>query len=181
VLNLNDTVIKGSNMKVHASMPLPADDLSGQSSITETGETGNKAKQLTITMSIGFKQSEELTKLINLAEATDSNGARVVYNILGKTAEAWRIRQVVFKGEISSREDENTQQWLVTFKLHEKRSVPEKIESRASTQPVTDQVATGTDATTGVEVADTVAELSDFESVVLKADQWLGKQFSDEA
>jgi hypothetical protein len=88
---------------------------------------------------------------------------------------------VVFKGEISSREDEATQQWLVTFKLHEKRSVPEKIESRASNQPVTDQVATGTDATTGVEVADTVVELSDFESVVLKADQWLGKQFSDEA
>jgi hypothetical protein len=163
-------------------MALPADDLSGQSSITETGETGNKAKQLTISMAISFKNSAELTKLINLAEATDSNGARVVYNIVNTTAEAWRIRQVVFKNEISSREDESTEQWFVTFKLHEKRSVPEKIESRSASQPAADQAAAGNDVTTGAATAEEPQQqLSSIEQKVKQIDNYLGGVFADEA
>ena len=129
MLNLNSTKIDIKKLNVQASLELASTDTSGQSSLTEQAETGAKAKQLYISGYIPFKEAEKLSQLFNMAEATD-NGARVIYRISNHTADGLGIKQVRFDESIEAREQENTRQWRVSFKLVEYRSVPEKKEQR---------------------------------------------------
>ncbi len=167
-LHLNSQLVRGHDLKVSATLPLAGKDISGESSYSDTAETGDKPKQLNISLQIKFNEAEALGALVSMAEAKDSAGRRVNYNIINRTAEAMRIRLVKFEGDMSVREDESLELWRVTFRLNEVRSVPEKVEARQAPAPVTDIDAEGetVSAAPPAEDAEEALELSAFE-------QWL--------
>ncbi|MBB1362100.1 adenine glycosylase [Shewanella sp. SR44-4] len=129
MLNLNSTSIAIKSLRITASQELASDDASGQSSSTDVAETGTKAKMLMVSGNVLFNQAKNLTQLFELAEATE-NGARVIYRISNKTAEALGVKQVRFASKIEAVEQQTTRQWSVSFTLQEYRSVPQKVEER---------------------------------------------------
>lgn len=168
-LHLNQIQVKGHDMKVAATLPLAAADMSGQTSYTDTAETGDKPKQISVRMGITFKNAADLTALVKLAEAKNNHGSRVHYQVINETAQAMGIRLVKFEGDLSVNEDETTAGWRVAFKLTEVRSVPELKESRQQAKDVTEQAAEGdTVATNSASetAAPDQAQLSSFENVL---------------
>ena len=85
MLALNSKSINLKSLRITASQELAGDDISGQSSNTDVAETGIKAKLLSVTGLITFENAESLSKLFELAEATE-DGARVIYRINNKTS-----------------------------------------------------------------------------------------------
>jgi len=144
MLNLNSINLAIKSLRITASQELASDDASGQSSSTDVAETGIKAKTLTVSGYVLFNQAVNLTNLFNMAEATES-GARTIYRISNKTADALGVKQVRFASRIEAVEQESTRQWAVNFTLQEYRSVPQKVEERQADQPANQQGA----ATTG--------------------------------
>mgnify|MGYP000213668104 CR=1 FL=1 len=141
-LYLNQQKINGQQLKVAVVLALASEDLSGQSSFAEAAETGDKPKAMTVSMVIRYKQAADLTAMLGLAEAKDSVGERVIYNVVNDTARAMGIRRVRFQGDLNVRENDGNQMWNVSFKLSEMRSVPEIKEARTAPQAVTDQPPT---------------------------------------
>ena len=166
MLHLNKNEIKGSDLKIAATLSLAGEDISGQSSSSAIAETGDKPKQLAVTLQIKFVDTADLKALVNLAEAKDDKGERITYDIVNTTAKAMNIRQVRFQGDLSVREDESLELWRVSFKLSEKTSVAEKKEAQQTAQPVTDQKATGETTQPTDAATPAVEELSSFEGVL---------------
>ena len=129
MLTLNSISFILKSMRITASQELASDDASGQSSSTDVAETGTKAKMLMVSGNVIFTQAENLTQLFEMAEATE-NGARVIYRVSNKTAEALGVKQVRFASKIEAVEQQTTRQWAVSFTLQEYRSVPQKVEER---------------------------------------------------
>ena len=129
MLQLNATKITLKSLHITASQELATEDASGQSASTDTAETGIKAKMLAVSGFIPFTNKDALTNVFELAEATES-GARVIYRISNKTAEALGVKQVRFASKIEAVEQQTTRQWSVSFTLQEYRSVPQKVEER---------------------------------------------------
>lgn len=165
---LNQQKINGSAIKVAATLPLSSADMSGQSSYAETAETGDKPKQLTVTMQIKYSNTKDLSALVVLAQAKNEVAERLVYSVVNTTARAMNIRRVRFDGDLMVREDESTKLWNVSFKLIEVKSVPEVKEARLPKPPVADQTATGTPVEPVITQAasPTVADLGTFEGVL---------------
>lgn len=138
-LYLNNQKIKGSGLKLSATLPIAGSDVSGQSSLAATSETGNKAKIVNVKLNIKYVNHPDLTDLIILAEDKTNKGARETYSIKNDTASALRIRRVRFKGDLNVNEDDSLQLWQVSFKLIEVLSVPEAVGKRVENQAVTDQ------------------------------------------
>lgn len=129
MLTLNATQILLKAIRVTASQELATEDASGQSSSTDTAETGIKAKMLSVSGFLPFTEQQQLTDLFKLAEATEG-GARVTYRIANRTAETLGIKQVKFSSKIEAVEQDTTRQWSISFTLAEVRSVPQKKEER---------------------------------------------------
>ena len=159
MLTINATKIILKALRITASQELATEDASGQSSSTDTAETGIKAKMLTVSGLIPFTDKQQLTNLFKLAEATES-GARVIYRISNKTAEALGVKQVRFASKIEAVEQQTTRQWSVSFTLQEYRSVPQKVEER---QPdaVANQQGANTNGESGFEYASLQQNLTD--------------------
>ncbi|EOW5051781.1 hypothetical protein ACOY09_005156, partial [Escherichia coli] len=83
---------------------------------------------------IDFNDEAILTRIFQLAEATESNGAKKTYRIANATAKAINMRQGVFSGGIDATEQQGKMHWQVTFTLREKLSVPEKASARSGSQ-----------------------------------------------
>ncbi len=133
MLNLNTQKINLKSLKITASQVLASEDASGVSSSTDVAETGIKAKLLTVTGYVQFKNNDHLSQLFELAEAT-KDGARTIYRISNHTASALGIKQVRFSSKIEAAEQEQTRQWRISFSLAEYRSVPQKVEERQPEQ-----------------------------------------------
>jgi hypothetical protein len=129
MISLDSTSLLLKSLRITASQELASDDASGQSSSTDVAETGTKAKMLMVSGNVLFTQAENLTQLFELAETTE-NGARMIYRISNKTAEALGVKQVRFASKIEAVEQQTTRQWSVSFTLQEYRSVPQKVEER---------------------------------------------------
>ncbi|MGI2107847.1 adenine glycosylase [Shewanella frigidimarina] len=129
MIDLNSLNIALKSLRITASQELATEDASGQSSSTDTAETGIKAKMLAVSGFIPFTNQDALTNVFELAEATEA-GARVIYRISNKTAEALGVKQVRFASKIEAVEQQTTRQWSVSFTLQEYRSVPQKVEER---------------------------------------------------
>ena len=141
MLSLNSTQLTLKSLRITASQELASEDASGQTSNTDSAETGMKAKMLTVSGLIPFKNAQTLTDLYTMAEATEA-GARVIYRISNITAEAIGIKQVRFSSKIEAVEQETTRQWMVTFTLAEYRSVPQKVEERTAEPTALEQGGT---------------------------------------
>lgn len=76
VLALDGEAILLRNITVSATMQLPDKDMSGQSTSTTSAQQGNKAKELRVSGVIDFNDEAILTRIFQLAEATESNGAK---------------------------------------------------------------------------------------------------------
>lgn len=172
---LGDFSVKGFELKVTAELALPESDLSGQSSSSASAEEGIKPKRLRVSLKIPYDDNKNLTSLITLAEATDANGSRKIYNIVNQTAEAYRIRQVRFTERFTAQEQDDSQAWGVTFVLVEQRSIPERIEQKRVEE-----------AKPSVPIADTTPRLEAseqtppgwFEKIVAKLDSALADEGS---
>lgn len=134
VLALDGEAILLRNITVSATMQLPDKDMSGQSTSTTSAQQGNKAKELRVSGVIDFNDEAILTRIFQLAEATESNGAKKIYRIANATAKAINMRQGVFSGGVDATEQQGKMHWQVTFTLREKLSVPEKASARSSSQ-----------------------------------------------
>ena len=159
MLTINATKIILKALRITASQELATEDASGQSSSTDTAETGIKAKMLAVSGFIPFTNKDALTNLFKLAEATEA-GARVMYRISNKTAEALGVKQVRFASKIEAVEQQTTRQWSVSFTLQEYRSVPQKLEERQPDAAANQQGAS-TSGESGVQYASLQQNLTD--------------------
>lgn len=128
-LALNGTPIYLRGLKATVKVSREEKDTSGQKSSTASSDKGVKAKELSITGQIPFRNAEWLKTLFQLAEASDSKGEQVKYRISNMTAEAVNMRMGVFSGDVQAVQDSG-QSWSVSFTLKEKDSVAEKTASR---------------------------------------------------
>ncbi|TKF77907.1 DNA-binding protein [Vibrio kanaloae] len=139
MLALDGLPVNLDSMKVEMSMELKDQDMSGQSSGTDTAEQGDKGKKLTFSGRVPFTRVETLTQLYSLASDKDETNTRRVYRIGNDIALALKIRNVKFTGRINAREHETLQAWNVSFELREHNSVAEQKEQRAKEQSKPEQ------------------------------------------
>jgi hypothetical protein len=172
MISLNAQTIPLKTLRITASQELATEDASGQSSSTDSAETGMKAKMLSVTGFIPFAKVEILTNLFKLAEATQG-GARVTYRIANRTAEALGVKEVKFSSSIEAVEQENTRQWSISFTLAEVRSVPQKKEERTPQAAAAQQGATGQTAATEDAPPQTEVPLTGFTAFLKSVDQSL--------
>lgn len=128
-LALNGTPIYLRGLKATVKVSREEKDTSGQNSSTASSDKGVKAKELSITGQVPFRNAEWLKTLFQLAEASDSKGEQVKYRISNMTAEAVNMRMGVFSGDVQATQDSG-QSWSVSFTLKEKDSVAEKTAKR---------------------------------------------------
>lgn len=101
------------------------EEMSGQENSTARADKGIKAKELHVRGLIPFAREQWLTRLFQLAEASNSKGEQVTYRIANFSAGAVNMREGVFSGEITA-EEQAVQGWIVNFVLVEQHSVAEK-------------------------------------------------------
>lgn len=166
---LNQVRVPGFNEKVSVQLNLAGEDMSGQGSYTPQAETGDKAKEMSVSCQIRMADAGDLKRLMGLAESQNVSGERTIYNVLNKTANAMGMRQVRFQGSVQVREDESLKLWLISFSLIEYKSSAEKKESRAAGFGVGIQAPTGTPVST----LPTGTDLSAFELMIQKASELL--------
>jgi hypothetical protein len=177
-LLLDGERVRGSNQKVTANLRIESDDLSGQTSNSDTAHKGFKPKTLTVSLMIRFRDASQLRDLMRLAEATESGGQLKTYRIVNDTAAAFGIRQAQFTDGVSAREDDALCAWRIQFTLAEKLSNPERVETRRAGKAVAQQSAPGQAvATAGAGSADSTDQpvaLTGFEATLKKLDAYLG-------
>jgi hypothetical protein len=176
-LLLDGQQILGKRLKITANLRIESDDLSGQTSNSQTAHKGFKPKTLAVSLAIPFVDAVQLRDLMRLAEATAGGGQLKMYRIVNDTAAAFGIREVQFSDGVSAREDDTLNQWLVQFTLSEKLSNPERVENRRASNGVTSQSgpgsAVGGSAAVGGDGTGKPEELSGFERTLKKVDDWL--------
>ncbi|MGP5281398.1 baseplate complex protein [Pseudomonas helleri] len=175
-LLLDGERVRGKNIKVTANLQIESDDLSGQTSNTDSAHKGFKPKTLTVTLQIPFVDSAYLRNIMRLAEATGSGGQRKTYRVVNDSASAFGVRQVEFSDGVSAREDDTLRAWQVQFTLSEKLSNPERVETRRAGNGVTQQGAPGQSVTApgAGGNGESGQELTGFEATLKKLDNYLG-------
>jgi hypothetical protein len=179
-LLLDGQKVLGIDIKISANMQIESDDLSGQTSNTETAHKGFKPKTLTVSMAIRYREATQLRSLMSLAEATEAGGQLKTYRIVNDTAQAFGMRQVQFSEGVSAREDDVLRAWRIQFTLIEKLSNPERVEKRrapakVSQQSAPGQAVTGNGTAAGPDGTTSAApELTGFESVLKRLDDYIG-------
>jgi len=147
MLQLDNFRVPGKNLLVSGNLELRTEDIAGETSGTDAVEKGIKPKILRVGISIPFKTPQDMTDLINTAEAVGENGERRIYTITNRTANAAGIRQVRFFEHFNWNEEESMQLWQASFTLQEYLSNPERVENR---EP--DLVSANTDNLTEYQV-----------------------------
>ena len=175
-LLLDGEQVRGKNLKVTANLRIESDDLSGQTSNTDSAHKGFKPKTLAVTLQIPFVNDPFLRTLMRLAEATGTGGQLKTYRVVNDTASAFGVRQVQFSDGVSAREDDSLRAWLVQFTLSEKLSNPERVETRRAGKGVTQQGAPGQSVTApgAGGAGEAGQELTGFEATLKKLDTYLG-------
>jgi hypothetical protein len=180
-IHLNNTKIPGHSQKVSIDLKFASEDMSGNSSSTAKAHKGDKGKTIKVQTSIKFIDADDLSLLINLAEAKDASGEQVIYHIVNHTANAMNMRQGFFDETLSVKENDSTEGWSISFTLSEHHSVPEKKEARKAEKKVAEQVPKGTavngqapGATAPAAVTDQAVELTPFEQKLKGLDTLLG-------
>lgn len=178
-LLLDGQKVNGKSLKVTANLRIESGDMSGQTSNTDSSHKGFKPKALTVSLLIPYRDSTHLTELMRLVEATGAGGQLKTYRLVNDTAEAFGVRQVTFSDAFSAREDDNLSAWRVQFTLTEKLSNPERVETRRPGSKVQQQSGTGAgvvdpSVASGGEAEPGAPELSGFEAVLKRVDDYLG-------
>lgn len=154
MLSLSAVRIPIKGLKVTARQQLAGQDMSGNSASTDQAETGDKGKVLAVTGTLPYDKAPTLNQLYTLAGAK-LDGARMIYRIDNRTANALKVSQVKFQGTITAQEDAQLRQWLISFELVEHMSVAERTESREEPKPAAQQKAAGVETPTTPPTAST--------------------------
>jgi hypothetical protein len=177
-LSLDGELIKMKGMKIQVTMQFADEDMSGQTSGTNSTEKGDKGCELNVSGFVTYKAADDLARLFELAR--EKNGSsRKVYRIGSSLALAVKVTQGKFAGNVTATEQENMMAWAVQFTIREVKSVSEKIEQRAgkpaatATQTSKDSVASTTETAPTSEAPENVT-LTKFEQLLAKADAALG-------
>lgn len=165
-LALNGEAIPLKNIRVTLSQQFPDKDQSGQTSATSKSEQGAKGKELRINGEIAFKDVAILTRIFQLANATDSGGKRVVYRVANSVARAVNLREASFSGTIDAPQQDGRMSWAVTFTLTEHISVAEKKEAAANARKTSTAQTAGGNG--GAEATEDAEKMTWFERRVLK-------------
>ncbi|MCX8578467.1 hypothetical protein J3U35_03340 [Gilliamella sp. B2717] len=131
VLALDGESITLKNPSISVEYDLPEEDQSGQSSSTNSSEKGIKPKKLNISGLIEYSTPDRLSRLIELSYQTENGGAKKIYRIANATANVINLREAVFSGKVSVSPHSSLLAWQIGFSLSERKSVPEKRETRA--------------------------------------------------
>ncbi len=138
-MQLDTFRIPGKNLVVKGNLELRTEDIAGETSGTDSVEKGIKPKILRVSVSIPFKNPQDLSDLIKKAEAKNDAGERKIYTITDRTANVAGIRQVRFTEHFNWNEADTMQMWNVSFTLQEYLSNPERVENREQNKaPATD-------------------------------------------
>lgn len=177
-ISLDGELIKLKGTKIQLSMNFADEDMSGQTSGTNSTEKGDKGCDLNVSGMIAYRDADDLSRLYELARAKDGS-SRKVYRIGSTLARAVKVTQGKFAGTITATEQENLMAWAVQFTIREVLSVPEKIEQRAEKPAAAVRQASGDASATGAESAPADeapadVQLSSFERLLAKADKALG-------
>ena len=172
-LLLDGQKVNGKSLKVTASLRIESGDLSGQTSNTDSAHKGFKPKALTVSLLIPYRDHPHLVDLMRLAEATAGGGQLQTYRVVNDTAEAFGVRQAVFADTLTAREDDNLAAWRVQFTLTEKRSNPERVETRRPENGVQQQSGSGESVAVPSAEADKPG-LSGFERILKRVDDYVG-------
>ncbi len=165
-LALNGEAIPLKNIRVTLSQQFPDKDQSGQTSATSKSEQGAKGKELRINGEIAFKDVAILTRIFQLANATDSGGKRVVYRVANSLARAVNLREAAFSGTIDAPQQDGRMSWALTFTLTEHISVAEKKEAAANARKTSTAQTAGRNG--GAEATEDAEKMTWFERRVLK-------------
>lgn len=167
MLALNGEAIRLKNMRVTLSQQFPDKDQSGGTSSTAKSEEGAKGKELRVSGEIPFRDIDILKRLFELANGTDSGGARTVYRVANNVARAVNLREASFSGTLDAPQQDGRMSWLVTFTLTEFMSVAEKKEAAATSRATSKAQGAGT-ASGSTEAGESEEKMTWFESNVLK-------------
>ncbi|USD19759.1 hypothetical protein MJO52_11765 [Microbulbifer variabilis] len=129
---LNNFSVPNTDLKVSVTTEFDSEELSGETSSTSVAHRGIKPKSVNATFLVKYSDSDRLTNFYRVAEAIDTNGDLLIYDITDQTANAANIRQVRFSVRIEQRELVNLKAWRLSFSLQEHLSVAEKTEQRLS-------------------------------------------------
>lgn len=179
MLALDGEAIPLKSIKISPKMTIETKDKSGQSSSTTKSENGIKAKELSISGLVLFKDSALLSRLFALAEGKDSTGAGRRYRIASPVAQAINMRMGMFTGTLEATEQTDKLAWQVSFTLTEQISTSEKAKGRGAANapgPATKvQTPSGTESRDNSLNLDEDRELTWFEKNVLQpTDNTLG-------
>jgi len=140
---LNNYTVPDKEFDISMNFRFEAEHISGQTSASDTVTQGISPKSFTVTLQINFDEKKLLTELLAVAEARDSNGAMIVYDIVDETANTVKVRQVEFTDQFSARKVEKLNAWRVHFVVTEKHSVAEKVEQQQQQANTEEQSADG--------------------------------------
>lgn len=178
MLALDGEAIPLKAIRVSPKMTIETKDKSGQSSSTTKSENGIKAKELSVSGLVDFKNKALLSRIFALAEAKGSGGAGKRYRVACPVAQAINMRMGMFTGNIEAIEQDDKLAWKVSFTLTEQVSTAEKSKGRkAANAPAGStktQGATGTTDAANDDQAEQEKELTGFEKILKKVDDKLG-------
>lgn len=139
-LLIDGKVLPGHEISISGEMSVTGEDMSGGGAVTADADTGVKPQSITVVTKIRFADKNQLSFIYKLARAVDELGQRVIYTLVSDYTDAVDMRQAIFKGTVSARQDGTLHRWIVSFTMKEHQSVPEKVEqqAQAKTKPETD-------------------------------------------
>lgn len=167
MLALNGEAIPLKNMRVTITQQFPDKDQSGSTSSTSKSEEGAKGKEMRVSGEVAFKDINILTRIFQLANATDKSGKRAVYRVANNVARAVNLRQATFSGTLDAPQQDGRMSWLVTFTLTEFLSVAEKKEAAAGKNATSKAQGAGASGQSG-DSAESEEKMTWFERKVLK-------------
>lgn len=129
-MRLDNFSVGGSGLKVTGSFLFETENISGQSSGTESSFDGIKPKRFAVALVIDYEKPNELKKLIRVAESVDANGDLKIFDCVEKTINAASVSQVKFVGRFRFVENDTIRSWNVSFELEEHISTAQKVEQR---------------------------------------------------
>ncbi len=139
----------GKNVNISVSAEFDRKDLSGQTSSSAVSSAGNKPKKVSVSLQIDINKDNNLTILMDMAEALDEKSNPVVYTVVDRQCQAMRMRQAIFAGSVQSKKDETLQVYNVNFSLQESNTVAEKREEREKAKAVPATPSTDGEITVG--------------------------------
>lgn len=188
-LMLDNFLVPGYGLTVSNSFQIATEDLSGKSSSTAVAENGFKPKSFSVSVTIRFKERDQLTRLTQVAESVGSNGQRTIYTAAHPLLAAMNVRRVRFSDTLTVNPENGRHAWNVSFTLKEYDSTAERMEARVSDPARAAQSGTGNAVVPGAlaggssaavagnntgESAQGAPALTDFEKVLQKLDSALG-------